>query len=108
MDLLHAVSNHDEGPRDDLNAAMPPLEAKKALFAYVPGARDRCRAAATILGHPKSHVRVVVHGDDFTFAVTESELGNDQRCASCMTSRCVVSSAAENATCARLRYWEES
>ena len=32
-----------EGPRDDLFAAMPPLEAKKALFAYVPGVREKRR-----------------------------------------------------------------
>ena len=34
----------------------------------------RGRAASTILYHPKTQVRVVVHGDDFTFAGTESEL----------------------------------
>ena len=27
---------------------------------------ERGRAASTIFYHPKSHVRVVVHGDDFT------------------------------------------
>ena len=32
------------------------------------------RAASTIFYHPKTQVRVVVHGDDFTFAGTESEL----------------------------------
>ena len=138
-----------EGPRDDLFAAMPPLEAKKALFAFVAGMREkrraqghdevklmfvdgkkahlnakcdeeewvelpdefkkfgryaklkrwlygmrkaasgweddyarrlvedgfrRGRAASTIFYHPKTQVRVVVHGDDFTFAGTESEL----------------------------------
>ena len=138
-----------EGPRDDLFAAMPPLKAKKALFAFVAGLREtrrgqgldevklmfvdvkkahlnakcdeeewvvlsdefktfgryaklkrwlygmrkaasgleddyarrlvedgfrRGRAASTILYHPKTQVRVVVHGDDFTFAHTESEL----------------------------------
>ena len=138
-----------EGPRDDLFAAMPPLEAKKALFAFVAGVREnrraqghdevklmfvdvkkahlnakcdeeewvelpnefnkfgryaklkrwlygmrkaasgweddyarrlvedgfqRGRAASTIFYHPKTQVRVVVHGDDFTFAGTESEL----------------------------------
>ena len=26
------------------------------------------------LNHPKTHVRVVVHGDDFSFASTDSEL----------------------------------
>ena len=30
-----------EGPRDDLFAAMPPLEAKKALFAFVSGVREK-------------------------------------------------------------------
>ena len=29
---------------------------------------------STIFYHPKTQVRVVVHGDDFTFAGTESEL----------------------------------
>ena len=33
-----------EGPRDDLFAAMPPLEAKKALFAFVAGVREKRRA----------------------------------------------------------------
>ena len=33
-----------EGPRDDLFAAMPPLEAKKALFAFVAGVRENRRA----------------------------------------------------------------
>ena len=43
-----------EGPRDDLFAAMPPLEAKKALFAFVAGVRERRRAQ----GHDevKTHV----------------------------------------------------
>ena len=36
----------------------------------------RDRAASTIFYHPKTQVRVVVHGDDFTFAGTESELRN--------------------------------
>ena len=34
----------------------------------------RGRAASTIFYHPKTQVRVVVHGDDFTFASTESAL----------------------------------
>ena len=34
----------------------------------------RSRAASTIFYHPKTQMRVVVHGDDFTFAGTESEL----------------------------------
>ena len=33
-----------EGPRDDLFAAMPPLEAKKAVFAFVAGVREKRRA----------------------------------------------------------------
>ena len=33
-----------EGPRDDLFAAMPPLEAKKALSAFVAGVREKRRA----------------------------------------------------------------
>ena len=137
-----------EGPSDDLFAAMPQLEAKKALFAIVAGVREkrrtqgheevklmfvdvkkahlkakceeeewvevpnefknfgryaklksvhgmrkaasgweddyarrlvkdifrRRRAAPTTFYHPKPQVRVVVHGDDFTFAGTEPEL----------------------------------
>ena len=35
---------------------------------------ERGRAALTTFYHPRSHVRVVVNGDDFTFAATESEL----------------------------------
>ena len=34
----------------------------------------RGRAATSIFYHPKTQVHVVVHGDDFTFAGTESEL----------------------------------
>ena len=135
--------------KDHLFAAMPPLEAKKALFAFVAGMRDKrrpqgrdgvklmlidvkkshfnakCdeeewvalpdefekfgmnaklkrllygmrkaasgweddyarrlvedgfrlgRVASTILYHSKTQVRVAVHGDDVTFAGTESEL----------------------------------
>ena len=33
-----------EGSRDDLFVAMPPLEAKKALFAFVAGMREKRRA----------------------------------------------------------------
>ena len=144
--MAHNFKPKREGPRDHLFAAMPPLEAKKAFFAFVAGMRDKrrpqCRdgvklmfidvkkahskakcdeeewvalpdefekfgiyaklkrllygmwkaasgwedrrlvedgfrlgrAASTILYHPKTHVRVSVHGDDFTFAGTESEL----------------------------------
>ena len=32
-----------EGSRDDLFAAMPPLKAEKALFAFVAGVRERRR-----------------------------------------------------------------
>ena len=32
-----------EGPRDDLFAAMPPLESEKALFAYITGASEMWR-----------------------------------------------------------------
>ena len=105
---------------------MPPLEAMKALFAYVAEVREkrrepgqkcdeenafkkfgnyavlkrwldgmrnaasrreedyarilvndgfhRGRAASTIFYHPQTHVRVVVHGDDNTFAAIKSEL----------------------------------
>ena len=34
---------------------------------------QRGRAASTIFYHPKTQVRVVVHGDDFTFAGTEAK-----------------------------------
>ena len=33
-----------EGPRDDLFAAMPPLEAKKAPFSFVAVVREKKRA----------------------------------------------------------------
>ena len=36
-----------EGPRDDLCAAMLPLEAKTALFAYVAGTRGEPRYAVS-------------------------------------------------------------
>ena len=35
---------------------------------------QRGRATSTMFYHPQTHVRVVVHGDDFAFAATESEL----------------------------------
>ena len=35
---------------------------------------QRGRASSTIFCHPQTHVRVVVHGDDFTFVATQSEL----------------------------------
>ena len=38
----------------------------------------RQRAASTMFYHPKTHVRVVVHGDDFTLACTESEVSKIQ------------------------------
>jgi len=138
-----------EGPRDDLFAAMPPLEVKKALFALIAGERGRRRrrgmdemklmyidvkkahlnakcdeeewvelprefwewgryaklkrwlygmrkaasgweddyankligegfirgvGASTVFYNPVTEVRVVVHGDDFTFAGTKKEL----------------------------------
>ena len=37
------VKPRREGPRDDLFVAMPPLEAKKALFAYDAGVREKKR-----------------------------------------------------------------
>ena len=40
----------------------------------VKGGFQRGRAASTMLCHPKLHECAVVHGDDFTFAATESEL----------------------------------
>ena len=38
--VAHNFKPTREGPRDDLFATMPPLEAKRALFAYVAGVRD--------------------------------------------------------------------
>ena len=35
---------------------------------------QRGRVASTRFYHPETHVRVVVHGDDFTFAAKESAL----------------------------------
>ena len=32
------------------------------------------RAASTLFHPPKTHVRLIVHGDDFTFAATDWEL----------------------------------
>ena len=142
--------------RDNLFAAVPPLEVKEAPFAFVAGVREkrrergltemkpkkahlnargdeeervelpdafeehgrhaklrswlhgmrkappgweddnsrtlqmdrfrRGRAAPTIFFHPETQVRVVVHGDDFTFAGTDSELNG--KCASGTVSRC--------------------
>ena len=37
----------------------------------------RGKAASTTFHHPETQVRVVVHGDNFTFAGTESELKTD-------------------------------
>ena len=51
-----------EGPRDDLFAAMPPLEAKRALFALAAGERRRMRAQGLreekvlLLGLKKAHL----------------------------------------------------
>ena len=79
-----------EGPKDDLFAAMPPLQAKTSWFAYVAGVREKrreqgqgscslvkallnakCEINSIFWWNPKSHVRVVVHGGHFTFAATE-------------------------------------
>ena len=70
-ELIHRVRNDDdgcefvrcrlvardfkprrEGPRDDLFAAMPPLEAKKALFPCVAGVREK----RTRSGRSEAHV----------------------------------------------------
>ena len=53
----------------------------------------RGRAASTIFYHPKTQLRVVVHGDDFTFAGRESELRKIHG-TSGMTSRCAAFLAA--------------
>ena len=107
-----STSLHAKGPRDDLFAAMPPLEAKKTLFAFAAGVRGKRREQgreevkpmvsdvkkaqfnakcdeeewvelpdelekfgevfqAEEIDHPQTHVRVVVHCDDFTLAATE-------------------------------------
>ena len=36
---------------------------------------QRGTPASTTFYHPQTHVRVVVHGDDFPFGVTDSALG---------------------------------
>ena len=70
---------------------------------------QRGRAASTIFYHPNTQVRVVVHGDDFTYAGTESELNNVQaRKKNGTKSRCVAFSAAESGTYARLIFWAET
>ena len=58
---------------------------------------QRGRAASTNIYHAKSHVRVVVHGDDFTFAATESQL---RIMGSRMCEWYDVKVAVENGTCA--------
>ena len=52
------------------------------------GGFQRGRAALTIFYHPQTHMSVVVQGDDFPFAATESELRRG--CANGTTSRCVT------------------
>ena len=64
---------------------------------YASDGFQRGRAASVIFCHPQTHERDVVHGDDFTFAATESELRK-------MRSFLSV----ESVTCARLSYWEEA
>ena len=41
--MAHNFKPKREGPRDHLFAAMPPLEAKKSLFAFVAGMREKRR-----------------------------------------------------------------
>ena len=57
---------------------------------------ERSKVESTILHHPKSQVRVVVHGDD---AATVTELKKIRsRCLSDMTSMCLASWAAGTVT----------
>ena len=43
-DLRHATANQEtRGPRDDLFAAMPPLEAKQASLVFLAGMREKRR-----------------------------------------------------------------
>ena len=46
-----------EGPREDLCVAMPPLEAKKVLFAMVAGARGRRRRKGPLRDEDHVHRR---------------------------------------------------
>ena len=58
-----------EGPRDFLFAAMPPLEAKRALFAYVSGVREKGREQGqdevklTFIDVKKAHFHVKCEGE---------------------------------------------
>ena len=69
---------------------------------------QRGSAPAPIFYHPQTHVRVVVQGDDFTFAATEPEL-RKIRSKMCEWYDVKVRGipGSGNVTCARLRYWEE-
>ena len=65
----------------------------------------RGRAASTIFYHPKTQVRVVVHGDDLTFAGTGSELRKVEAKMHEWHDRYAAFLAAGSGTCTRLRYW---
>ena len=67
----------------------------------------RGTAASTIFYHPKTQVPVVVHGDDFTFASTESELRKIEAKMHEVVRRQGArhSWQREAETCTRLRYW---
>ena len=70
---------------------------------------QRGRAASTIFYHPRTHVRVVVHGDNFTFAAKESQL-RKIRSKMCEWYEIKVrgTHALEDATCVRWRFGEET
>ena len=70
---------------------------------------QRGRAASPIFYHLKNHVRVVVQGDDFTFAATGLELRKMRlwmREWYDVKVRGIL--GVENVMCARLRCWEEA
>ena len=70
---------------------------------------QRGTAAATIFNHPMTHVRVAVHGDDFTFAPVESELRKEgSRMCEWYDVKVCGLLAVGDVTCASLRCWEEA
>ena len=89
----HLNAKCDEEERDELPDEFKMLVKYAKLMRWLYGMRkaafrweddyarrlvtdgfQRGRAAETRFYHTKTHARVVVHGDDFTFAASESEL----------------------------------
>ena len=67
-----------DGPRDDLFAAMPPLEANKALFAFRAGVREKRRAQ----GHDEVKLMFV----DVKKAHLKAKCEEEENGSSCQTS----------------------